>query len=197
MAYSFKVGSRNGFGILILIIIETRSPMYLEEIKNIVQNNFLSNVYVTGIVLPSERENELAEFIPYRSYLFLEFGDQLVKIEAIEQYSKISIALTPTYIVRVEVEDVIPAKSNISDIIFDNSLIDNKVSKIELFNMVVKSNEIICDTLRLSITNNTNKQELFLDPQFFGINIGGSGVEELWKYNQSEENKSISTIIQF
>lgn len=171
--------------------------MYLEEIKNIVQNNFLSNVYVTGIVLPSERENGLAEFVPYRSYLFFEFGDQLVKIEAIEQYSKISIALTPTYIVRVEVEDVIPTKSNISDIIFDNSLIDNKVSKIEFFNMVVKRNEIICDTLRLSITNNTNKQELFLDPQFFGINIGGSDVEELWKYNQSEEYKSISTIIEF
>ncbi|GAS82865.1 MULTISPECIES: hypothetical protein [Paenibacillus] len=171
--------------------------MYLEELKNIVQNNLLSSVYVTGIVLSSERENELAEFVPYRSYLFFEFGDQLVKIEAIEQYSKISIALTPTFIVRVEVEDVIPAKSNISDIILDNSLIDNKVSQIELLNMEVKSNEIICDALKLSITNNTNKQELFLDPQFFGINIGGFGVEELWKYNQLEEYKSISTIIEF
>ncbi|EPD82209.1 hypothetical protein HMPREF1207_04035 [Paenibacillus sp. HGH0039] len=171
--------------------------MCLEEIKSVIQNNFLSNVYVTGVVLPSERDDELAEFVPYRSYLFFEFDDQLVKVEAIEQYSKISIAITPTLIVRVEVEDVIPTKSSISDIIFDNSLIDNKVSKIEMFNMQVNSNEIICDALRLSITNKTNKQELFLDPQFFGINIGGFGVEEIWRYNLPEGYESKLTIIEF
>lgn len=171
--------------------------MYLEELKSIVKNKFLSDVYVTGVVLPSERKGELAEFVPYRSYLFFEFGNQLIKLEAIEQYSKISIAVTPTFKVRVEVEDAIPVKTSISDIIFDNNLIDNKVSKMEFFNMQVNKNEIICDTLRLSLTSNTNKQELFLDPQFFGINIGGSGVEELWKYNLSEDYKSISTIIEF
>ena len=66
-----------------------------------------------------------------------------------------------------------------------------------MFNMEENCDEIICDTLKLSLTSNTNKQELFLDPRFFGINIGGSGVEELWKYNQSEEYKSKSTIIEF
>lgn len=171
--------------------------MYLEEIKSIVQNNFLSSFYVTGVVLPPETESELAEFVPYRSYLFLEFGVNLIKIEAIEQYSKFSISITPTFKVRVEVENAIPTKSNISDIIFDNSLIDNKVSQMEMFNIQITNEEIICDALSLSLTSSTNKQELFLDPQFFGINIGGSGVEELWKNSQLEGYKSKSTTINF
>lgn len=66
-------------------------------------------------MLTSESDNELAEFVPYRSYLFFEFGDQLMKLEAIDQYSKISITLTPAFIARIEVEDAIPVKSNISD----------------------------------------------------------------------------------
>jgi hypothetical protein len=77
--------------------------------------------------------------------------------------------IPPTFIARAEVENETPAKSNISDIVFDNSLIDNKISKIELLNTVVKSNEIICDALKLSITNKTNIQELFLDLEFFAI----------------------------
>jgi hypothetical protein len=171
--------------------------MSFEEMKSIFQNFILSDIYVSGVVFPLDEGEELPEFVPLNTHLFLEFGVQLIKFEAIEQYSKISIERSSTMKIEIDVEDVTPVKSKISSIIFDNNLVDNKVSKLELINMKVKTNKIICDALKLTLNSSTNHQELFFDPQYFGINIGGIGVEELWKRNQFEEYEYKITTVKF
>ncbi|MCY9591349.1 hypothetical protein PC41400_08990 [Paenibacillus chitinolyticus] len=92
----------------------------------------------------------------------------------------------------VDLDDVVPAKSRISNVIFNNPLLDNKVSEIVLFNMKKNTEGLVCDALKLVLLN---KQEIFFDPSFLGINVGGSEVEELWRDNQKEYYESVSTII--
>ncbi|CAM4333439.1 hypothetical protein [Paenibacillus typhae] len=171
--------------------------IHLDEFISIVKNNCIRNIYTTGVVLPPDSENDVAEFVPNRSLLFFELGNQLLKFEAIEQYSKILITTVPAFKVKVEVEDAIPVKSVVTDLLLDNSLIDNNISQIEFFILIDSDSEMVCDTLRLSLTSSTNKQELFLDPQFFGINIGGNGVERLWRIAQLEGYHANSTVINF
>ncbi|WP_426449617.1 hypothetical protein ACP26L_31850 [Paenibacillus sp. S-38] len=166
--------------------------MSLGQIKNIIQNNYFDNIYLTGFV--DSEENGLAEFVASMNYLFLEFGDELIKIEAIEQYSKISLAVVNDIQIAVDLEDVTPAKSKVSNVIFNNPLLDNKVSEIVLFNMKEDTEGMVCDAFKLVLLN---KQEIFFDPSFLGINVGGSEVEELWRDNQKEYYESISTIIKF
>lgn len=74
------------------------------------------------------------------SQLFLEFGDELIKIEAVEQYSKIS--------------------------------------GIVLYNMLEDIEGVVCDALKVVFLN---KQEIFFDPSFLVINVGGLEVEKLWR----------------
>ncbi|NOJ73737.1 hypothetical protein HMI46_24805 [Paenibacillus alvei] len=72
-------------------------------------------------------------------------------------------------------------------------MIDHKIAVIELFNLEVNNCELICDAFKLILSND---QEIFIDPSFLGINVGGSGVEELWRYNLPEGYEIISTIIE-
>ncbi|MGE6228468.1 hypothetical protein [Paenibacillus chitinolyticus] len=166
--------------------------MSLKEIKNTIQNNGLDDIYLAGFI--DSEEDGLAEFVASMNYLFLEFGDGLIKIESIEQYSKISLAVVDDIQIMVDLDDVIPAKSKIGNVIFNNHLLDNKVSEIVLFNMEENTEGLVCDALKLVLLN---KQEIFFDPSFLGINVGGSEVEELWRDNQKEYYESVSTIIKF
>ncbi|OKP88008.1 hypothetical protein A3844_09370 [Paenibacillus helianthi] len=69
-----------------------------------------------------------------------------------------------------------------------------KVFEIVLFNMRENTEGIVCDALKLVLLN---KQEIFFDPSFLGINVGGSDVEELWINNQKERFDPVLTIINF
>lgn len=152
----------------------------MKEILDIIEKNFIDEIYLTGFV--DTDDAGVTEFTALMRYLFFDFGGQLLKIESVWQYSKLSISKAVSVLLEIDLEDVIPAKSRISNIIFDNPLIDNKVAKIELFNLQVDNlSEISCDALKIILLN---KQEIFLDPSFLGINVGSSEVEKLWRDNQ-------------
>ena len=163
----------------------------LKNLTQVMRKFYLDEIYITGFV--DLEENSMAEFVANSDYLFLEFGEQLIKIQSIEQYTKIAITIVETLKINIDLEDVIPAKSRISGVIFNNPMIDNKVAVIELFNLEVINCELICDAFKLILSNN---QEIFIDPAFLGINIGGSGVEALWRDNLPKEYKSLSTIVE-
>ncbi|MFC3844279.1 hypothetical protein ACYEXS_22775 [Paenibacillus sp. MAH-36] len=77
----------------------------------------------------------------------------------------------------------------------NNPSIDNKVAAIEFYNLQVNNlNEILCDALKMILQN---KQEIFLDPSFLGINIGPSEVEKLWRDNQADDYVDTPTRINF
>jgi hypothetical protein len=166
---------------------------FLKEILDLIKYSCIDEIYLTGFV---DTDNAgVTEFTALMRYLFFEFNGQLLKIESIEQYSRLSISQTKSVQLEIDLEDVIPAKSRISNIIFNNPLIDNKVAEIEFFNLQVNNlNEILCDALKIILQN---KQEIFLDPSFLGINIGPSEVEKLWRDNQADDYVDTPTRINF
>lgn len=164
--------------------------MSLEEIKHIVKNNLFDDVYLVGFIYAEE--NELAEFVTSMKCLFLEFGDAIIKVEEMEQFSKLSLTVVDKIQVDNNLEDVIPAKSAIRDVLFHNPLADNIVSELILYNMEHNKESVICDVFKLILHN---KQEIFFDPSFLGINLGGSEVEALWKNGQLQGYKAVPTVI--
>lgn len=164
----------------------------LEEMKKVIQNSSLDEIYLTGFV--DFEENELSEFVPNSDYLIFEFGKQLIKIQSVEQYSKISISKVNSIQIDIELEDVKPAKSRISGIIFHNPLIDNKIVDIEFYNLKVNSTELLCDAMGFTLSND---QIIFIDPSFLGINIGDLKVKKIWENNLSEDYISDTTLIKF
>lgn len=73
-----------------------------------------------------------------------------------------------------------PAKSKISNIILSNPLIDNQIEGAYFYNLNVDEKELVCDALHLELSNGQN---IFLDPSFLGINIGGLEVKQIWEEN--------------
>lgn len=124
----------------------------MKEILDIIEKNFIDEIYLTGFV--DTDETGVTEFTALMRYLFFEFGGQLIKIESVEQYSKLSISKAVSVLLEIDLEIVIPAKSRISNIIFNNPLKDNKVAEIEFFNLQVdKLSEISCDALKIILLN--------------------------------------------
>ncbi|MFD1887367.1 hypothetical protein [Paenibacillus wenxiniae] len=164
--------------------------MSLEQIKNMMKTHVFDDICLVGFVYAEE--NELTEFIASMRCLFLEFGNKIIKVEEMEQFSKLSLTVVDDIHIDIDVENFIPAKSRISNVVFHNPLSDNIVSEIVLFNMEEHEARVICDVFKLVLLN---KQELFFDPSFLGINVGGSEVEALWRNNQLKGYKAIPTVI--
>ncbi|MGQ7889771.1 hypothetical protein [Paenibacillus sp. WC2504] len=165
----------------------------MKEILDIIKYSCIDEIYLIGFV--DTDDAGVTEFTALMRYLFFEFNGQLLKLESIEQYSRLSISQTISVQLEIDQEDVTPAKSRISNIIFNNPLIDNKVAEIQFYNLQVNNlNEILCDALKMILQN---KQEIFLDPSFLGINIGPSEVEKLWRDNQADDYVDTPTRINF
>ncbi|PAD30900.1 hypothetical protein [Paenibacillus sp. 7523-1] len=166
--------------------------MALDQIKGIIRDNIFDDVHLIGFM--DQEDNKPAEFVANTEQFFLEFGDHFIKIETIEQYSKIAISVVSDIQVNIDLEDVLPAKSKIGSVIFNNPLATNKVSKLLLFSMEVESEVVICDALKLVLSN---KQEIFFDPSFLGLNVGSSEVEKFWRENQKQDSILCPMIITF
>lgn len=165
--------------------------MLLNSIKKIISENSLDDIKLTGI---TSVEHGIAEFIPDMRYMYFEFGDSIIELESIEQYSKIKIKFVDSIIHEPDFEDVFPSSTNISRIVFTNYLTVNKVVIMTLFNFEEDENVIVCDAVQFNLQN---EQVMFLDPQFIGINIGGEEQKKLWLDNLVEGVTVNETIIDF
>ncbi|AIQ48261.1 hypothetical protein R70723_21845 [Paenibacillus sp. FSL R7-0273] len=164
--------------------------MQIDQIQTIMKNHHLHEIFSVGVV--DLEETGLAEFVTLMDRLFFEFGEVLIKMETIEQYSKLALTAVNSIQFEVDLEDVILAKARIGNFVFNNPLTDNKVAEIVLYNMENKAEELICDALKIVLLN---QQEIFIDPSFLGINIGGPEVEAIWRYNLADNYTPVPTIL--
>ncbi|WP_342435568.1 hypothetical protein NSS79_18115 [Paenibacillus sp. FSL L8-0436] len=149
----------------------------LEKIKELIRNN-IDEIHLTGVV--HIEENGIAEFISNTNFLFLEFADQFIQFEAIDGYGKLHITIVDSLRYETDIEDVIPSRTKVGDVIFTNPLAENHVDSIVFFNLENMENALICDVLHIKLING---QDLFIDPQFTGINIGGLEQKQFWEEN--------------
>lgn len=161
-------------------IMEGLSKM-LDKFKNILNNNSLDNIYLTGFV--DYEEDGVVQFYPDMRFLYFEFGNDIVefyKFEPVNHCSRIRITMVDAIKHEFDLEDVLPGRTKINEIIFKNSMADNKVAKMYFFNLQENENELLCDAIHIKLNNG---QDIFLDPGFLGINIGGLEVKKVWEEN--------------
>lgn len=153
----------------------------LDQVKNIIKNNSLEGVYLTGYV--DCEEDGIAQFYADMRFLYLEFGDVILefgKFDPANQSSKLRIMIVNSIKHHFDLEDVKPGRSKINDVIFKNPLANNRIAKIYFYNYEEREDSILCDALHVKLYN---EQDIFFDPGFLGINIGGLDVKQVWEEN--------------
>jgi hypothetical protein len=153
----------------------------LDEIKNVISNNSFDSIYLTGFL--DNEDDGVTQFYPDMRFIYFEFGDKIVefyKFEPINQSSRLRIMIVDSVRHEFDLEDVMPGRIKISEVIFKNPLADNKVSKMHCFNFEENDSRLLCDALHIKLSNG---QDIFLDPGFLGINIGGLEVKQVWEEN--------------
>lgn len=124
--------------------------------------------------------------------LYLSFEHFLVKMEAVENYSRLSLScekkIKHDYIID---EDMKYAFSKLHNVIFkQGEMVDVFIEKMVFFNLSSQNmNVVICDALKVYLSSG---QVLFFDPAYyFGINIGDETSVSIWE----EQNKSYNVKI--
>ncbi|MFC3846844.1 hypothetical protein ACYEXS_36240, partial [Paenibacillus sp. MAH-36] len=79
----------------------------MKEILDIIKYSCIDEIYLIGFV--DTDDAGVTEFTALMRYLFFEFNGQLLKLESISISQTISVQL------EIDLEDVIPAKSRISN----------------------------------------------------------------------------------
>lgn len=137
-----------------------------------------------------ESENGL-EYIINMDILYLSFEHFFVKLEAVENYSRLSLCyeeeIQQNY---VKDEDMKYAYSKLHNIIFrQGELVSVFIERLVLFNPSYQNNNVVCDALKINLSSG---QILFFDPAYyFGINIGDERLVAIWE----EQNKSYNVKI--
>lgn len=153
----------------------------LDQVKNIVRNNSLDGIYLTGYV--DCEEDGVKQFYADMRFIYFEFGSVIVefgKFDPSNQLSKLRIKIVDSVKHYFDLEDVKPGRSKINDVIFKNPLADNRITKIYCYNYEERVDNLLCDALHIKLNN---EQDIFLDPGFLGINIGGLDVKQVWEEN--------------
>lgn len=153
----------------------------LQDVLKIVSNNTFDSIYLTGFV--DNEDGGVAQFYPDMHFIYFEFGNKLLEIykcDVLNQPSQLRIMVVDALRHDIDLEDVTYGTSKINDIIFINPLANNKIKKMYYFNYRADKGVMFCDALHIILCNGQN---IFLDPGFMGINIGGLDVKEIWKDN--------------
>ena len=114
-------------------------------------------------------------------YLFIEFEEYILKLESINQYSKLKIKFVDEVMFDFDFEieeDMIFAKNSVAELILIDTMVDNRIESLECYNMELRDEGFECDSFFIKLFSG---QELFFDPTYiFGINIGGKKQKESW-----------------
>ncbi|WP_310602849.1 hypothetical protein [Anaerosporobacter sp.] len=154
----------------------------INSLRNILKINQLDEMYLVGIF-----DKEDKEFIVNSNYLYIQLGDKFIELEAIESYSKLKLSITDCICYKNYIEDEIDGKIKISEVVLLNPLEENrKVEEVFFCNLEIGEDILITDILFLKLSNREN---VFIDPGFLGINIGGLEQKKLWEENLTSKDK--------
>ncbi len=143
--------------------------MFMEELEDIISTGFYDTL------------EEGIEYIADMNILYLEFKYFLIRLESIENFSRLSIKREEK--IRQEFiddEDMKFAFARLHNIVFRMGEMDTvRIEKICLYNLNTNDSEIICDAMKICLSSG---QVLFFDPTYyFGINIGDETLIPIWE----------------
>lgn len=148
-----------------------------EKVKKVIKENNFDNVWCLG---EFNEENEVIELIKNTNYIYFQLEKIILRFKAVESYGKISVKIFEDYIYEYS-EEV--GRVSLGDFIFINPLINNKIRRIGFVNLEDGKDELIADFISIKLDNG---QELFMDPSFFQLKIGGIDQKKFWEKNLQE-----------
>ncbi|WP_139992460.1 hypothetical protein [Paenibacillus paridis] len=137
-------------------------------------------IYLIGIV---DIENDTAEFVASDMFMYFEFGKQFLEIEAIDSFGRLRITIVERLRTDFGFENVPSGKVKVGQIVFMNPMANHTVESVVFYNLEVIDEGIISDVLLIKLTNG---EDLFVDPQYLGITIGGLQQKHLWEEQYRE-----------
>lgn len=163
----------------------------IEYLKKITKDHNIEDIYLTGFV---DVEDGIAQFYHDLRFVYFEINSKYIEFESINQFSKLKLKIVDSIEHNFEIdEDMIRAKSSVSEIILSDTMAKgNDIDNILFYNLE-EQDELICDAIEIELVNG---QVIFLDPSYyFGINIGGKEQKQLWKINFKETENITETCI--
>lgn len=148
------------------------------KIKKIIAENKFQNIWYIGEI---DDSGSIKELIKNTNFIYFELGRKIIRLKAIESYGRISVKLFEDFEYEYA-EDI--AKVNMGNIIFLNPLVSNGMRRMGFINLEERPEELIADSISIKLENG---QELFIDPSFCELKIGGVEQKGLWEKNLSKD----------
>lgn len=145
-------------------------------LKNI-KGKIITDLIITGDV---DIDDEVLDFLSDFTLILLQLEDKYLVFESVEQFSKISISETSElYFHKIVEEGYKKAYISLMNLLVINGkLSDVSVDKIILFNCEHNPENILCEAVKIVLSNG---QFFFLDPyNFWGFTIGDDLQEKNW-----------------
>lgn len=156
----------------------------LDRIKKIILSCSLDKIWLPGFIDFSET---IAEIPLNTNYLYFELGENILCLQAVDGYGEIEITISDRIVYEVDLDERL-AKVNVRDIVLINPLSTTKITNVGLMDVKEYDEKITCVALHMKLDN---EQELFIDPGFCGINIGGIEQKKFWLDNLLSRKKQV------
>ena len=174
-------------------IWELSSTELIAKLTNLLKTTEFTDIYFVGYV---DGEENPTSFHPALEILFFEFEDCFLRLQSVEQYSRIDLKLTADidfdFPFDMEEEDI-PASVSMGDSLLDGTtMTTHKVVKVRLFGLTDDQGAIKCDALEFTLSTG---QVLFVDPTYeFGFKLGSAAQEQVWSDNLPHEKPEVTLI---
>ena len=140
----------------------------------------LTDLQVVGVVCPTHQGHH---FTPFFEQVFWVLCSGLIELSTFEQGESLRLRWINAILPACNHDPEAPlATSSIAPVILRDVHADSPIQSIKVFNARIESDGLHCEALQLLLQN---RQVLFFDPTYtFGIRIGGSEQEGIWRENR-------------
>jgi hypothetical protein len=160
----------------------------------LVPATMLKGTRITDILFPGfvEKDSFPKKFHTLHSVLYLEFGKVMLKLSVLGYTGRLRIEVAERIEVDEELDDSFtPAFSSFSQLI-----LRDPDGKIGFLLSTCLGDQTLCHISRSQQFDLANGQQIFIDPTYhFGIRIGGSEHEAIWKKNWFVEQQNVEIIV--
>lgn len=127
----------------------------------------------------------LSEVTIFHERIYIVFGDVLLKLESVNQYSELKLQFVDQIKVDFDFElldNTLLVTISVTELLLDDTLHNNAIAAIDVYQKEDSfEKKQLCAAIGFHLAGG---QYLFFDPTFdFGINVGGRRKRELWQEN--------------
>lgn len=163
--------------------------MIKEYLKKLYAQELLDIICVGSV----EIDNSHAEITTSHTCIYIELDFGYVKLDSVDQYSKLRLSFAREIENNIELEEgEFFTKYSIANIVLKDFLAENIMKSVGVYNAnYIPPSTLECDALEIKLENG---QLIFVDPSYFGIQIGGEEIKYRWMETISLTGKELNFV---